>query len=648
MSKGRAPFLRYGVSILTVGCALALTLLLRSFLERGILAFFFAAVMTSAWYGGLGPGLVATVLSVLASDYFLIAPKYSLTIHSVDDTAQLVVFSLVAVLISLLNTAQKRGQIALQESNERNKNIVDGALDAVVSIDARGMITDWNPQAEAVFGRSSFEAKGKDLLDLVIPARSRDLYRGDLENYLGGRPATVLNRRHEMTALRRDGAEFPVELALIPLRSGESAAFTAFIRDITDRKRIEAEMKAITAKLEDRVKERTAWLRMVSDITGAANEAETVEQAFRFVLRRISADGRWRYSHVYFPSKDNPEILVPSLFHWAEDEEKLLKLRDAASGIKTRKGQGPAGRVWEGGRVEWVSDVRREPEYSASGAAEAGMMTAMAFPVVAGRQISAVVECFSNASIEEDPNWVALMGAVGVELGLIVDRKLTQEDYVEAVWRQQLQTAQELHDSLGQRLTGLGFLSKTLAQKLKDTAQAKDADRVTEELEKALEQIRNLAKGVFPVDLDSEGLMSALAQLATTMESESGIACRFECPEPVLIEDNRVAMHLYRIAQEAVTNALKHARPHQVLVTLAGTEHGFVLKVSDDGAGIRDDTDRKKGAGLRIMRYRAAAIGATLKIESPAGKGTLVVCQTPQREHGGAGLQEPQVHHDRD
>lgn len=494
---------RYAVAVGAVAVSTVLTFAMAPFLERGLLALYFAAVMASAFYGGLGPGLLATVLSVLATEFFFMHPKYSFAVHSADDVAAIVVFSLVAVLISLLNTANQRAKRALEESNE---------------------------------------------------------------------------------------------------------------------------------KLEDRVKERTAWLSLVYDITGAANETETVEQAYRFVLRRIGQDGFWRYGQVYLPSREDPDLLAPAHFYLAEDNERLLRLRAAAAYSRVKKGEGGVGRVWAGGGVEWASDLRADPGYADSSAAAAGMRTVVVFPVLVERKAVAVFECFSETSVERDLNLVHLMGAVGIELGLVVHRKQLQEEYAEAVWKQQRQTAQELHDDLGQRLTGLGLLSQSLSDQLKETDQGKPAKRLRDGLEEALQQIRGLVKGVFPVELDSEGLMAALAQLAAGMGADSGISCRFECPTRVLVPDNRLAMHLYRIAQEAVTNALKHGRPRLIVIRLEETPGEVRLSISDDGAGMPPPSERKEGAGLRIMRYRAAAIAATLKIESNPGGGTLVRCEAPRSE----------------
>jgi signal transduction histidine kinase len=506
MTKLRShPLPRYVFALACVGAATIAAVLLRPFFSHGILSFYLIAVMASAWVGGLGPGLLATVLSVMSVDYFFMAPTYTLIVHSADDVAEIVVFSLVAVAISVLQTAQKKA-------------------------------------------------------------------RGDLV--------------------------------------------------------------ALNEKLEDRVRERTAWLSLVYDITGAANESETVEQAFRFVLKRITADQLWAYAQIHTPVPGEPEVWAPSHLHSATDDPRLSPVKDGASGVRWRRGSGPVGRVVDSGILEWVADTSVVPEYVSQGIPAGGLASAVVVPVFVDRKVAAVVECFSRARIEKDPAVVRLMGAVGSELGQIAERKRLQEGYSEAVWQQQRRTAQELHDGLGQSLTGLHMLGTSLSDSLKDPDSAKLARKLADGLGKVLEQIRGIAKGVFPVDLDAEGLMAALKTLVEDMGAASGVACRFECPDPVLVEDHRGAMHLYRIAQEALTNAIKHGRPREVVVSLRPTEEGIQLRIADDGIGMPPSPDRKEGAGLRIMRYRAAAMDAILRIDNNGGRGTLVTCLSPRAPKG--------------
>ena len=125
--------------------------------------------------------------------------------------------------------------------------------------------------------------------------------------------------------------------------------------------------------------------------------------------------------------------------------------------------------------------------------------------------------------------------------------------------------------------------------------------------------------------------MAALGQLAETTSSVFGIKCHLLCYNPVFVEDNGVALHLYRIAQESVTNAVKHGRPKQVSITLSSGPGGLKLCVRDDGMGL-PESPNLSGSGLKIMRYRAAAIGAKLTLERGSDGGTVVTCSLPVEE----------------
>jgi signal transduction histidine kinase len=217
-------------------------------------------------------------------------------------------------------------------------------------------------------------------------------------------------------------------------------------------------------------------------------------------------------------------------------------------------------------------------------------------------------------------------------LEALVESKERLQEYAESVWEQHRRFSSELHDSLGQELTGLGFLSKSLAQSMQGTEGGAKAEQMKLAVERALEQIRGLAKGVMPVEREADGLMSALEQLAKTVESMYGVPCRFVRTGPVLLEDHTCASQLFRIAQEAVTNAMKHARPQSVTISLERDDEGIRLDVLDDGVGIADSSEKAgKGSGLSIMKYRAAALGATLQVEKNPPAGTIVRCFLPLR-----------------
>lgn len=214
----------------------------------------------------------------------------------------------------------------------------------------------------------------------------------------------------------------------------------------------------------------------------------------------------------------------------------------------------------------------------------------------------------------------------------LVESKERLQEYAEAVWEQHRRFASELHDSLGQELTGLGFLSKGLSKETEGTSAAASAQKIKEGVQRALEQIRGLAKGVMPVEHQADGLMAALRQLTQSASSAFSVPCRLESSGPVLLQDHTSASQLYRIAQEAVTNAMKHAHPRSIVIYLTRNGEGITLQVVDDGIGIPEGAGNPgPGSGLSIMKYRAAALGATLRIERNPPGGTAVKCFLPLR-----------------
>jgi signal transduction histidine kinase len=211
----------------------------------------------------------------------------------------------------------------------------------------------------------------------------------------------------------------------------------------------------------------------------------------------------------------------------------------------------------------------------------------------------------------------------------VTDRRTFEKEILEVSHRTQLRIGQDLHDGLGQHLTGITFLSKALENKLaaRELPEAADAQEIARLVIQALAQTRNLARGLFPVELESGGLLPALKELATAMKTLYKLSCAVECEEGLTIVDRNLANHLFRLAQEAVNNAVKHGRAHTVLIQLRRhDEEQSVLSITDDGAGFEDLQEKSNGLGLRIMRYRAKKIGAHLTIQPARIGGTQVLC----------------------
>ncbi len=213
----------------------------------------------------------------------------------------------------------------------------------------------------------------------------------------------------------------------------------------------------------------------------------------------------------------------------------------------------------------------------------------------------------------------------------ISERKRLEKTVLEISEREQRRIGQDLHDGLGQHLTGIAFLTKVQERRLAEShsPEAADAAKIVQLVNDAIRKTRELARGLLPVVSDAHGLMSALRLYASEIEDLFGIACRFQCDEAVLIHDAPMATHLYHIAQEAVNNAIKHGRAKNILIHLFASERQGTLIIKDDGVGIERPSTPQAGVGLHIMNYRAGMIGGNLEIHREQPRGTAVTCRFP-------------------
>lgn len=210
----------------------------------------------------------------------------------------------------------------------------------------------------------------------------------------------------------------------------------------------------------------------------------------------------------------------------------------------------------------------------------------------------------------------------------MAERERVERELLEISEREQQRIGHDLHDSLGQHLTGVALAGQVLKEKLatRGVPEAADATHVVELAEEGIALSRKLAKGLHPVELEAEGLMQALEELAANSSDLFRISCRFECDSPVLIRDTTSSRHLYRIAQEAISNAVKHGKAKNISVQLETLDEGIALRVKDDGIGLPDPLPKTAGMGLRIMAHRTSMIGGTFSAKGEDGGGTVVSC----------------------
>jgi PAS domain S-box-containing protein len=221
----------------------------------------------------------------------------------------------------------------------------------------------------------------------------------------------------------------------------------------------------------------------------------------------------------------------------------------------------------------------------------------------------------------------------------ITERKQLERAVLDISTREQRRIGQDLHDGLGQHLTGIAFMGKVLEDRLAEAApaEAPEAAKIVRLVNDSIKMTRELARGLLPVVAEARGLMSALEQWSGEVSDLFHVACRFECRHPVLIHDSTQADHLYHLAQEAVNNAIKHGKPASIAIALTSVNGRGSLVIQDDGMGFEPASAAHPGLGLRIMQYRAKMIGGSLELESFPGVGTIVSCSFPTREVQDAG-----------
>ncbi len=242
----------------------------------------------------------------------------------------------------------------------------------------------------------------------------------------------------------------------------------------------------------------------------------------------------------------------------------------------------------------------------------------------------------------EEPQWLSLncrplpeeTGAPRGVIFLLSDitaRKKTDALVTEVSEREQRRFGQDLHDGLGQLLVSAAFATTILHDKLSTLSlpEAADVTEIAALLNAAIAQSKNLARGLHPVELDAEGLTGALEELAEQTSRAAGISCVFNLPLRILVHDFQIASNLYRIAQESVSNALKHGEARGIRITLEEIGDRIRLTISNDGRNFSPPAHPHRGMGLHLMRYRARIIGADLKIDAAPNGGTEVTCSTP-------------------
>lgn len=298
----------------------------------------------------------------------------------------------------------------LRSSEARLKAIIDAALDAVITMDGTGTIRSWSPQAERVFGWPASEVLGRTLSTTIIPPRYREAHERGLAHFLKTGEGPVLSRRFEITGLRRDGREIPVELTITPLRLAEAWVFSAFVRDISEQKQVEQRRAAQYA------------------VTRILAEAATLAEMGSGVIRAMCESLDWAAG--VFWTVDPASARLRCVELWHQSDVDLGDFERVTRATVFERGTGLPGDVWASGKPVWHRDIRTLPSVRfprLPHATAAGVRGAFGFPIRSATAVTGVIEFFSRELREPDPDLLEMTAALGSQIGQFIERRRAEE-----------------------------------------------------------------------------------------------------------------------------------------------------------------------------------------------------------------------------
>ena len=504
-------------------------------------------------------------------------------------------------------TERKRAELSLRESEERFRQVVENIEEVFWMTDleknrmlfiSSGYEKIWRETRESLYSspRKWIEAIHPEDRERVLRNALLKQTRGDYDE--------------EYRIIRSDGTRRWIHDRAFPVRNvdGTVDRIAGIAEDITERKQAEEALRL-----------RSSQQGALADLGRRALESRDLDQLLDDATSLVPQILGIEFCCALELLPDGKALLLRAGTGWAEE---LVGRETVPAGSDSQWGF-----TLLSSTPVIVEDLRTETRFCPSTLMrDHGAVSGMSVIIHASGRPYGVLSAHTLERREFTGVDVDFLKSVANVLAAAIERRQLEEDLLYTVEREQQRIGQDLHDGLCHQLAGIGFSTGLIARELPESLDAKSKlTHVVGHVRDAILEARMLARGLSPVQLESDGLMSALHELVTTTEQLFKISCRFECEEPVLVEDNGIATHLYRIAQEAIHNAIKHGRAAHVSVTLADAgDH--TLTISDDGLGLPTEFSGSQGMGLRIMKYRAGMIGGRLSIGAGQHNGTQVVC----------------------
>jgi len=475
---------------------------------------------------------------------------------------------------------------AAEAARKRLAAVVESSDDAIITLDLEGVIQTWNAGAERIFQYSAAEAIGKPVSLLRPPEAADDeaVFRRRIRQ--GKRIDHYETRR-----VRKDGRGIDISLSISPLMdaAGHLTGFSKISRDITQQN--------MGRRMFDRLLEAAPDGFVILDGQGRVWLANARAETLFGIQRKRIVGAAFEM------------LLAPRERHrFGELRKEFLANPEHSERFR---GMELAGLRKDGG--EFPMEISLSQVETPEGALIIIDITDITQRKEAEQTIREL-----NAELEQrvQERTAALTEQIAARLRL-------EDELLNISEREQRRIGQDLHDDLGQQLAGAWMMADVLQRTLaaEKSPRHAEAKKIGGLLQKALAHTRGLARGLHPVAPEQGGFAKALETLAAQSCELFGVKCLFVCEEAPAIDNEAVSTHLYRIAQEAVSNAVKHGQAKRVRIQL--TRDG--LTITDDGSGLREPF-QSDGMGMRIMRYRAEMAGGTLTVRNGRRKGVIVTC----------------------
>ncbi len=515
---------------------------------------------------------------------------------------------------------------------QKFRGLLEAAPEAMIIVDNATNIKLVNAQTLRFFGYTRDELIGQPL-ERLIPERLRHEHAGLSADYMVAPPTRVMGEGRELFALRKDGSEFPVQVSLSPLETAEGLLIITAVRDITERRQAEQALRSAQQLAESTLEAVPASLAVL-DANGTIVSTNRSWDEFAKANGALPETTGVGTNYLALCAVAEGEGIV-------EAAQFAHGIREVMSGVRTRFSMeypchSPDQQRWFVGYVTACLGIGPNS-------------VVVAHVDISERKHAELCIQKLNGELElrVDQRTKALRSANKELRHQITRRRRLEEEILEISEREQQRIGRDLHDDLGQQLAAASMMSAVHARKLmkQGAPEADAAQRITQLLKEALALTRGLARGLHPVSPEPGGLRSALLGLAERASETFHIDCHLHCPVDLQVDNNTMATHLYRIAQEAVSNGVRHGHASEIVIEIAAVPNRLVLSIRDNGKGFPVEESERKGMGLRIMSYRSDMIGGELGIcRNPDGKGSTLTCTVNPEQAMGGPVECPEVH----